>query len=157
MSDDIQSSTAERTARDKAALIEQLRKTPVIQIACEKVSISRMTFYRWRKDDEVFANAADDALADGKSLVNDLAESQLLSALREGEAWSVQYWLRHHHLDYSNKLEITAKAASDKLTPEQQEQLNRALSLAGVLPAPTPDESGTNLVSPPPSNNGSPQ
>lgn len=156
MSDDALTTTAERTKREKAALIEQLRKTPVIQIACEKTGVSRMTYYRWREDEE-FAKAADEALIDGKSLVNDLAESQLLSALREGEAWSVQYWLRHHHLDYSNKLEITAKAASDKLTPEQQEQLDRALSLAGVLPVSTPDESGTNLVSPPPSDNGTSQ
>ncbi|OGJ55465.1 hypothetical protein A3D88_04370 [Candidatus Peribacteria bacterium RIFCSPHIGHO2_02_FULL_52_16] len=156
MSDDALTTTAERTKRDKAALVEQLRKTPVIQIACEKTGVSRMTYYRWREDDE-FATAADNALADGKSLVNDLAESQLLSALREGEAWSVQYWLRHHHLDYSNKLEITAKAASDKLTPEQQEQLDRALALAGVLPVITPEEPGTNLVPPPPSDNGTSQ
>lgn len=154
MSDDVQSSTAERTAREKAALIEQLRKTPVIQIACEKVSISRMTFYRWRKDDEVFAGAADDALADGKSLVNDLAESQLLSALKDGNPWSIQYWLRHHHTEYSNKLEITAKATSETLTPEQQEQLNRALALAGVLPPAASEESGTPHVSPPPPDNG---
>lgn len=156
MSDDTLTTTAERTKREKATLIEQLRKTPVIQIAVEKTGVSRMTYYRWR-DDEEFAKSADEALAVGKSLVNDLAESQLLSALREGEAWSVQYWLRHHHLDYSNKLEITAKAASDKLTPEQQEQLDRALALAGVLPVSTPEEPGTNLVPPPPSDNGTSQ
>jgi hypothetical protein len=153
MSDDALTTTAERTKREKTALIEQLRKTPVIQIACEKTGVSRMTYYRWR-DDEEFAEAADEALADGKSLVNDLAESQLLSALREGEAWSVQYWLRHHHLDYSNKLEITAKAASDKLTPEQQEQLDRALALAGVLPSSDQKEPGIDAPPSSPLNNG---
>ncbi len=153
MPDDAMTVTAERTKRDKAALIEQLRKTPVIQIACEKAGVSRMTYYRWREDEE-FAKAADEALIDGKSLVNDLAESQLLSALREGEAWSVQYWLRHHHIDYSNKLEITAKASSDELTPEQQEQLDRALTLAGVLPVSEPKEVSTNLVPASPLDNG---
>ncbi len=154
MNDESQSPTAERTARDKAALIEQLRKTPVIQIACEKVGVSRMTFYRWRRDDETFASEADEALADGKSLVNDLAESQLLSALKDGDPWSIQYWLRHHHAEYSNKLEITAKTSSETLTPEQQEQLNRALEFAGVLPQTSPEDSGTPLVSPSPSDNG---
>lgn len=153
MSDDALTTTAERTKRDKAVLIEQLRKTPVIQIACEKSGVSRMTYYRWREDEE-FTKAADEALMDGKSLVNDLAESQLLSALREGEAWSVQYWLRHHHIDYSNKLEITAKAASDKLTPEQQEQLDRALALAGVLPVSDPKEPGINPATPSILDNG---
>jgi len=154
MSDDMQSSTAERTARDKAALIEQLRKTPVIQIACEKAGVSRMTFYRWKNDDQEFATAADESLADGKSLVNDLAESQLLSALKSGDPWSIQYWLRHHHSEYSNKLEITAKAVSETLTPEQQEQLNRALALSGVLPQTPPEDSRTSLVSTSPSDNG---
>ena len=154
MADDVQSSTAERTARDKAALIEQLRKTPVIQIACEKAGVSRMTFYRWRKDDSAFAEAADEALTEGKSLVNDLAESQLLSALKSGDPWSIQYWLRHHHAEYSNKLEITAKSSSETLTPEQQEQLNRALALAGVLPQNPPEDSDAPLVSSSPSNHG---
>lgn len=156
MPDEPQSSTAERTARDKAALIEQLRKTPVIQIACEKAGVSRMTFYRWRKEDEAFASAADDALAEGKSLVNDLAESQLLSALKSGDPWSIQYWLRHHHVEYSNKLEITAKPSSESLTPEQQDQMNRALALAGILPQ-TPENSGESLISPSPSDNGNTQ
>lgn len=156
MSDESQSSTAERTARDKAALIEQLRKTPVIQIGCEKVGVSRMTYYRWRKDDSSFAEAADEALAEGKSLVNDLAESQLLSALKSGDPWSIQYWLRHHHTEYSNKLEITAKASSETLTPEQQEQMNRALEFAGVLPKTPSEESDTHLVSPSPSDHGTP-
>lgn len=145
----------ERTAHDKAALIDQLRKTPVIQIACEKMGISRMTYYRWRNDDPDFMKATDEALLDGKTLVNDLAESQLLSALKDGEPWSIQYWLRHHHSEYSNKLEITAKAASDALTPEQQEQLNHALELAGVLPPIA--EPDAPLVSPPPSANGNHQ
>lgn len=153
MSDEVQSPTAERTARDKAALIEQLRKTPVIQIACEKAGVSRMTFYRWRKEDDAFASTADDALAEGKSLVNDLAESQLLSALKSGDPWSIQYWLRHHHVEYSNKLEITAKPSSEFLTPEQQDQMNRALALAGILPQ-TPENSGESLISPSPSDNG---
>lgn len=152
MADEPQSSTAERTARDKAALIEQLRKTPVIQIACEKAGVSRMTFYRWRKDDGAFAEAADEALTEGKSLVNDLAESQLLSALKSGDPWSIQYWLRHHHAEYSNKLEITAKATQESLTPEQQEQMDRALALAGILPQ-TPEDSGTPSLSSSPSDN----
>ncbi len=133
---------AEKTARDKAALVEQLRKTPVIQIACEKVGVSRMTFYRWKKDDEEFANAADAALADGKSLVNDLAESQLLSALKSGDPWSIQYWLRHHHAEYTNKLEITAKDERNApLTPEQEELLKQGLLRSSLLPSNPDNES----------------
>ncbi|MDD5055833.1 MAG: hypothetical protein PHZ00_06235 [Candidatus Peribacteraceae bacterium] len=144
---------AERTAKEKAALIEQLRRTPIIQIACEKTGVSRQTFYRWRKDAS-FAQAADDALSDGRMLVNDLAESQLLTALRNGDPWSIQYWLRNNHAGYSNKLEITAKAPPETLTPEQQDQLNRALTFAGLL---TPEsDSGTPFISSS-ANNENPQ
>lgn len=153
MPDDVLTVTAERTKLDKAALIGQLRKTPVIQIACEKVGISRMTFYRWRKEDEEFATAADNALADGKSLVNDLAESQLLSALREGEAWSIQYWLRHHHHDYASKMEVVATLKTDgKLTSEEEAVVEEALRLSHFIMDTrtetldvTPDPSSTSL------------
>jgi hypothetical protein len=124
---------AQKTARDKSALIGQLRKTPVIQIACEKTGVSRQTYYRWR-DDEEFARAADAALVDGKSLVNDLAESQLLSAIRDGAAWGVQYWLKHHHLDYAAKMEVVAQIKSDgKLSPEQEATLEEALKLSHLI------------------------
>jgi len=153
MSDESITPTAERTARDKATLIEQLRKTPVIQIACEKTSISRMTYYRWRKDDEEFTRATDEALADGKSLVNDLAESQLLSAIRDGDAWAVQYWLRHHHRDYAAKMEVVAKLKTDgKLTSEEEAVVEEALRLSHfIMDTRTesleipPDESSTLL------------
>ncbi len=134
MPDETITTTAERTARDKAALVEQLRKTPVIQMACEKVGISRMTFYRWRREDEEFTSAADEALAEGKSLVNDLAEVGLLSALRDGDPWSIQYWLRHHHRDYAAKMEVVAQIKSDgKLSPEQEATLEEALKLSHLI------------------------
>lgn len=125
---------ADRTGREKAALVEQLKKTPVIQIACEKAGVSRMTYYRWRKEDDAFASAADEALADGKSLVNDLAESQLLSALKSGDPWSIQYWLRHHHRDYAAKMELVANLKTDgKLTPEEEAAFEEAMRLSHVV------------------------
>ena len=30
----------------KALLLEQLKKTPIVQIACENLGFSRMTYYR---------------------------------------------------------------------------------------------------------------
>ena len=33
----------------KEALLDQLKKTPIIQIACEKLNISRMSFCRFKK------------------------------------------------------------------------------------------------------------
>jgi ACT domain-containing protein len=117
MSKDIQ----DRTAQNRQLMLEQLKKTPVVQICCEKLGVSRSTYYRWREEDEEFAKQADSALAEGVALVNDMAESQLLSAIRDRNISSIFYWLNHRHPAYSNKLEITTKVKDTSLTVEQQE------------------------------------
>ncbi len=129
-----QSATDIRKAEQKQQLIDQLKKVPVIQIACEKLGISRMTYYRWHKDDEEFADAADTALAEGSGLVNDLAESQLLSAIKNSNMTAIIFWLKHHHKSYATKVEVTAKLQQplDALTPEQQAVVEQALQLAGL-------------------------
>jgi ACT domain-containing protein len=40
-----------KTNKEKDALLEQLKKTPIIQIACEKIGLSRTTYYRWYQAD----------------------------------------------------------------------------------------------------------
>ncbi len=35
--------------KNKKAIIEKLKQSPIIQIACKKVGIGRATYYRWRK------------------------------------------------------------------------------------------------------------
>lgn len=85
-------------------LIEHLRKTPIIQLACDKAEISRMTFYRWKKEDLEFSKAVDEAMQDGCQLVNDLAESQLISAIKDRNLQAVSYWLRFHHPSYKQSI-----------------------------------------------------
>lgn len=68
----------------KNEVIEQLRKTPVIEVACKKIGIGRATFYRWKKKDQKFAEKADFALHEGSQLVNDMAESQLITSIKNG-------------------------------------------------------------------------
>ncbi len=117
----------------KNALLEQLRKTPIIQIACEKLSISRMSFYRWKAEDKEFAKKVDEAILEGQFLVNDLAESQLISAVKDRDMRAIMAWLRHHHPTYANKLKIEgAIAVTEELSPEQQKLVRRALELANL-------------------------
>lgn len=114
-------------------MLEQLKKTPVVQIACEKVGIARSTFYRWKEQDLNFAKEADRALAEGVALINDMAESQLLSAIRDRNISAIFYWLNHRHSAYSNKLEITAKVRDETLSPKQQELIKKALKHASLI------------------------
>ncbi len=126
----------ERQQKEKQLLIEQLRKTPIIQIACEKVDIGRATFYRWRKEDSEFAQAAEIALEEGSGLVNDMAESQLMAAIRDQNLTAIIFWLKHHHPAYANRVEITTKTKREEeiLTPEQEAVLKKELQLASLLP-----------------------
>lgn len=127
-----------RKSAEQASLLEQLRKLPIVSIACEKTGIGRATYYRWKKEDEDFAKAADEALSDGTQLVSDMAESQLLGAIRDGNLGAVMYWLKHRNPHYNTKLEITArlKQVEDALTPEQEAAITEALRLASLSGSP---------------------
>lgn len=126
-----------RISKDKELLIEQLTKTPIIQIACEKLGVGRATYYRWRKEDQEFTQKADQALEEGKLLVNDMAESQLLSAIRDQNMTAIIFWLKNNHPTYANRVEITAKLShqNEKLTEEQEKLISKALQLAALAPA----------------------
>lgn len=129
-------SIEKRQNQNKQSLIDQLKRTPIIQIACEKAGVGRATYYRWRKEDEQFTKDADDALEEGSSLVNDMAESQLLSAIRDKNLGAIIFWLKHHHSSYATKVEVTARLKADNeiLTPEQEALVTKALKLAGLIP-----------------------
>lgn len=125
-----------KTNKNKELLIAQLKKTPVVQVACEKAGIGRATFYRWKQEDQDFATKTDEALMEGSSLVNDVAESQLMSAIRDKNLTAIIFWLKHHHPNYATKVEVTARLKADNeiLTPEQEAIVTRALKLAALLP-----------------------
>ena len=56
-------SIQKRMDNNKELVVEQLKKTPIVQIACEKTGIGRATYYRWRKEDAEFGKLADEAIA----------------------------------------------------------------------------------------------
>ena len=121
--------------KTQQAIVEQLRKNPIVQICCEKYNIPRSTFYRWKKETKKFGKEVDEAIAQGKYLVNDLAESMLLNAIKEGNLTAVIFWLRNQHKDYATKVELSGKlkTETDKLTPEQEKNILKALELSSII------------------------
>lgn len=119
--------------KKKAELIEQLKKTPIIQIACDKVGVGRATFYRWRKEDKDFAESVEQSLTDGAYLVSDMAESKLISAIKKENLAAIIFWLKSHHPKYRTKLDLNANIRNldEPLTPEQEALVREALRLAG--------------------------
>jgi len=121
-----------RSSNDKQRFLEELRKTPVVQVACQKAGIGRTTYYRWRKEDKEFAVHADEALSEGRVVVNELGEAQTISLMKDRNMHAIRFWLTHNDPRYSNKLEITGNLlhSTDELSPEQAELLKKAVKLA---------------------------
>lgn len=118
-----------RITQDKSNIITQLAKVPIVQIACERVGIGRSTFYRWCNQDPVFAEQARSAVLEGKSMVNDMAESQLISSIKDKSFQAIAYWLKHNHPDYRTRVEFAPSAPQETLTPEQEQRVLSALQL----------------------------
>ncbi len=121
----------------KKELLDKLKETPVVEVVCRKIGIARATYYRWRINDEKFSKETDIALNEGAALVNDMAESQLLSAIKDQNMTAIIFWLKHHHSAYATKVEVTAnlKNQNETLTPEQEALVTKALQLASLIPA----------------------
>ena len=113
----------------------ELRKVPIVQVACEKVGVSRNTVYRWKREDKDFAKQFDEALADGVEFVNDMSESQLLQLIKEKNFSAVRFWLNKRHPAYKDKLEVTRIGEIEELSPEQEATVRKALEMAKIIPS----------------------
>lgn len=113
--------------------LEELRKVPIVQVACEKTGLSRQSVYRWRKEDKEFAKKMDQSIKEGVEFVNDMSESQLLQLIKNMEFPAIRFWLSKRHSAYKDKIEIQHKAEDDELTPEQADIVRKALNLGSII------------------------
>jgi hypothetical protein len=115
----------------KDKFLEVLRKTPILQLACERSGVSRASLYRWKKKSQAFAKEVDAAIAEGIGFITDIAEGQLIQAIKEKNITALIFWLKNHHEKYGNKLEIKGNLnVSERLTHEQEALVKKALMLA---------------------------
>lgn len=124
--------------RLQQAFFEELKKVPIVLVACEKSSISRNSVYRWKREDKEFSKKMEEALAEGEALVNDMSESQLLTLIKEKNWSAISFWLRHRNPRFKDKIEVTSRNENDELTPSQAETVRQALKLANILPQDDP-------------------
>jgi hypothetical protein len=117
--------------KQKQSLLEQLRKAPIVHVACNQVAVSRATYYRWRSEDEDFRKASDEAIREGEAFINDMSESQIISLIKEKNWQAIQFWLRNNSPKYADKIKVEAniKQLDEKLTPEQEAIVRKALEL----------------------------
>lgn len=92
--------------------LDELRKVPIVQIACNKCGLSRNSVYRWRNEDPYFASLMNEALAEGDEVMNDLTESQLLSLIKDKKFNAIHFWLTHRHPKFK-KQEVVVNTDGD--------------------------------------------
>jgi len=123
-----------RIEGNKELIIEKLKTLPVVQVICQKTGISRATYYRWRKEDKDFALKTDESLLNGRLFINDMAESQLLSQIKDQNMTAIIFWLKHNHSIYGNRLEIiNNNQEREVLNPQEIEMVKKALALGSLI------------------------
>lgn len=130
--------------------LDELRKVPIVQVACEKTGLSRNSVYRWRNEDADFRKAMEEAIAEGEELVNDMSEGQLLTLIKEKNWSAISFWLRKRNPKFKDRLEVEVAPKQEELTPEQEETVREALRLATAAPLTnslTKEDHGTESTS----------
>lgn len=120
--------------RIQDSFLEELRKIPIVQVACERVGVFRNSVYRWKREDKKFSKFMDNALTEGEDLVNDMSESQLLTLIKEKNFSAIRFWLNHRSPKFKDKVEVTTKmdTSNEELDPKQQEIVRKAFELASI-------------------------
>lgn len=118
------------TEKKKRELVSQLRKTPIVQLACERSGVGRSTYYQWRASDKIFARVAERAIDAGRFFINDLAESKLISMIQGGNLTATIFWLKYNHPQYSNINRIINEyeIVTDRPSVEERNSAIQAIS-----------------------------
>lgn len=104
----------------KKRVIEHLQKYPIIEAACSKVGISRSTHYEWINSDLVYRGKVEAAIETSIGTVNDVAESNIINRVKDGDLKAAQYWLEHHHQAYAKRLSQTIQKLVMKPKPSPE-------------------------------------
>lgn len=122
-----------RQKKLKEALLEQLKRTPTVETACQKVGVGRATVYRWRDQSKGFREQMESALTEGRIFMSDIAENQLFALIGEKKYEAIRLYLSTHNPRYSNKLEVSGSVTSDtSLSKEQKKLIREALKLSSI-------------------------
>ena len=83
-----------RQQTQKKIFLEQLGKTPIVSLVAEKTGIPRSTYYRWLESDPDFRKNAEKVYTEWVRWVNDMAVSQLMKLMKDGDRHALMFWLR---------------------------------------------------------------
>lgn len=118
-----------RQIEQKNKIIEEIRNVYIPSIACQKTGISRATLYRWMIDDYEFGREFKKSQVEGRSTINDLAESKLIGRIKNDDIKAATFWLTHMHPNFINPLlSLSEEVRERKLPPEYLAKLAKRLA-----------------------------
>jgi hypothetical protein len=88
---------------EKSKFLQILSEYPLVTVACKKSGIAKATIYRWMKDNPDFKKAVESAQKEGRQFVNDIAESGLISLMKEKNLAAIKYYLNNNDPRYVPK------------------------------------------------------
>ena len=119
-----------KTNDDKNTFIKVLEKIPFISHAAKQVNIDKATIYRWLKKDKKFKEKVDEALRIGRSGICDVAESQIIKKVNQGDFRACKFILENNDKRYIRPRSITIIAHSHQkelLSKKQKENIQKIL------------------------------
>ncbi len=124
----IKEATPTRQLKERA--LELLKEVPLVTYACQKLNIPKSTFYKWKEIDSKFKEDSDLAINLGRSTVNDIAVSQLMKKINEGETLSIIFWLKHNSPMFNQKMTLQIEKIASGYSKDELDVL--VTSLKGV-------------------------
>jgi hypothetical protein len=115
--------------RVKDVFLAQLRKVPIVEVACQHAGVARSTVYKWRAEDEEFRADMEAALGEGEAMLNDLSENQLYSLILERKFPAIAFWLRHRNPKFKDKLEVTTRQVEDDVDANEDAAVEAGLAV----------------------------
>ena len=128
--------TSKLTDRQFRAISGFRKNRGNITLACKYAGCSRDTFYRWMNENKIFAHLVERARAES----GDVVENKLWDRIDRGDPWAIQFWLKHNHPAYAEKLQLSVKAMTPSwaskmkltktgLSPKQLDGLQRKMDV----------------------------
>lgn len=129
-----------KRVRDK--FLEELRRVPIISLACQNCGVSRNTVYRWRNEDPIFLKSMDSALIEGEGSVHDLAESKLVGLINKSNLQAIRFWLTSRNSKYKtpSRMAVRAEVIEEEIQMREQERNDQIIKALGLTDVDFDDE-----------------
>jgi ACT domain-containing protein len=122
---------ASATKQLKEKVLELLKEVPLVTYACQKLNIPKSTFYKWKDIDLKFKEDVDLAINLGRSTVNDMAISQLMKKINDGETVAIIFWLKHNSPMFDKKITLEIENKNEGYTKEELGVIVKSLKTIG--------------------------